>query len=895
MAAEPSLAPQTSKCIRKADRLNLRGGVICGLVLAAMLNAMLAGAQNPGPGAASDARSGRGQDPGLVVSGTVSDATGAVVARAHVTVRALSSSRTVDGETDQSGRFSFQGLPSGEYRVLVNAAGFQRADVALSLGAKAVTPLAIVLAIQGSQQSVTVEGSAIDAQTAARAQTDLPSSLTDALPSAPGAGGFSAALTLGAPGVAADSNGSFHPLGEHAEVSFSVDGQPISDQQSRIFSNQVALNTVQSVNVIHGAPPAEFGDKTSMIVRAVTRSGLGTGGLKGSLTLGYGTFGTGGGDLALSAGSKKTGNFLAADAARSGRFLDTPEFDPLHATGNSQNVFDRFDLQPTPADALHFNLALARSWFQAPNTYDQQASGQDQRQLMTSGNLAVAYSHIFSPAWLVEVNLWGRGDHVNYYPSEQLLADQPTTLAQSRSLASFGMRADVPFSMRHHNVKAGVLLQWTPLREAFSTGLTNSAFNSPCVEQDGVPVADPALTTSAACSSAGFLPNPGFQPALLQYDLTRGGTLFRFRGNATVREQSAYLQDAMSFGRLGISVGVRGDRYDGISHSSALEPRAGVSYQLPAAGTVVRFSYARLMETPYNENLVLSSSTGAGGLAGGALGNASVVPLTTGRRNQFNAGLAQAFGRHVSVDGEYFWKFTQGAFDFNVILNTPLNFPIQFAKAKIDGAMARVNLTDLHGFSGFATLGHTRSRLFSPEIGGINFGTQYAPVARPDHDQGFQQTTFLRYQPGKRTPWMSLTWRFDSGLVAVSMPDYATALTLTGDEQAQVGLYCGTVFATVSDPLRSCGSARFGATRVHIVPPGTYDSDRNPSRIVPRNLLDMGAGWDDVWHADIYHLAAKITVTNLTNRVALYNFLSSFSGTHFVTPRAVQAEVSLHF
>src|SRR5260370_17440517 len=74
--------------------------------------------------------------------------------------------------------------------------------------------------------------------------------------------------------VAADSNGFFHPLGDHAQTSFSIDGQPISDQQSKQFSTQIPLNAIQSMELITGAPPAEFGDKTSLIVNAVTRSGL---------------------------------------------------------------------------------------------------------------------------------------------------------------------------------------------------------------------------------------------------------------------------------------------------------------------------------------------------------------------------------------------------------------------------------------------------------------------------------------------------------------------------------------------------------------------------------------------------------------------------------------------
>jgi hypothetical protein len=188
--------------------------------------------------------------------------------------------------------------------------------------------------------------------------------------------------------------------------------------------------------------------------------------------------------------------------------------------------------------------------------------------------------------------------------------------------------------------------------------------------------------------------------------------------------------------------------------------------------------------------------------------------------------------------------------------------------------------------------------LFSPEVGGINFGTAYAPVARPDHDQGFQQTTNVQYQFPERELrglWLGLTWRFDSGLVVVSVPDYATALTLTGDQQQEIGLYCGNVFATVTNPLRNCNSPHYGAKLIHIVAPGTYNPDTNPSRIMPRNLFDLALGSDSLWKRDRYAFGGKLSVVNLMDKVALYNFLSSFSGTHFITPRSVQGEIALHF
>jgi hypothetical protein len=389
--------------------------------------------------------------------------------------------------------------------------------------------------------------------------------------------------------------------------------------------------------------------------------------------------------------------------------------------------------------------------------------------------------------------------------------------------------------------------------------------------------------------------NPSYQPALLPYDFTRGGNLFHFRGAATIYEGSAYAEDSIKLGQFNLNLGLRYDNYAGLSRGFGVQPRGGVAYQIRSTGSVLHVSYARVFLTPYNENLVLSSSTGLGGLGAGSN---SVQALVPARRNQFNVGIEQQFGAKFGVQAEYFWKFTDGAYDFNTILNTPLNFPIQFRKSKIDGALVRATLTNVHGFSAFTVIGHSRSRLFSPEVGGINFGTAYAPVARPDHDQGFQQTTNLQYQFSQkdlRGLWLGLTWRFDSGLVVVSVPDYATALTLTGDEQHAIGLYCGGVFATVAQPLETCNSPNRGATLIHIVPDGTYNPDTNPSRIRPRNLFDIALGSEKIWTKDRYSLGAKVTVVNLTDKVALYNFLSSFSGTHFVTPRTLEGEITLHF
>ena len=842
------------------------------------------------------AQSGTSSAPAEEICGAVRDPSGAVIPGAAMTL--TSSKAHLSAQTDPSGTFCFHHLEPGEYLLTAETPGFQPDQQKLAVREGDFLHLTVILGLKAISQQVTVAEGAADTGSLNVTQTRIGRGLIQNLPSESVNATLSSILTLTTPGVAADSNGVFHPLGEHAETSFSVDGQPISDQQSRIFSNQISASTVQEMRTLQGAPPAEFGDKTSLIIEATTRSGLKTGKPNGTISMGYGSFQTPTASVTVASGSQTLGNFLAIDGVNSHRFLDTPEFKPLHAAGNAENIFDRIDWHPSEATSLHLNLSAARSWFQVPNTYDQQAAGQNQRQHMTSFNTGLALSHVIGPALLLTGNIWARQDRVNYYPSASLLSDQPATLSQSRRLTSTGLRNDITWSRGRQTVKGGVQIQITPISEAFSTGLTDPAFNSPCVDVTGTPVPDASLTSPGECAGAGYAENPSYQPALLQYDLTRGGTLFRFRGSATIHEESGYVQDSIKFGPLVLNPGLRYDNYEGLSHGHGFQPRTGLTYQIQTTGTILHFSYARVFLTPYNENLVLSSATGPGGLANGSLGAQGVQPLTPAWRNQFNVGLEQQLGPKLNVQAEYFWKFTRGAYDFNTILNTPLNFPIQFRKSKIDGALVRITLNNVHGFSAFSILGHGRSRLFSPETGGINFGTSYAPVARPDHDQDFEQTTNLQYQfqrKSMRGLWMGLTWRFDSGLVVVGIPDYSTALTLTADDQQAIGLYCGSSFASLEAPLRSCNSSRYGATRIHIVAPSTYDPDRNPSRITPRHLFDLVLGSENLWRRDRYAIGGKVTVVNLADKSALYNFLSSFSGTHFVTPRSVEAQATLHF
>src|SRR5262249_18308463 len=142
------------------------------------------------------------------------------------------------------------------------------------------------------------------------AHTDIDQSLIAKLPLET-ASGLNQVITLASPGVVSDSNGFFHPIGDHAQTQFSIDNQPVTDQQSRLYSNQISTDAVQSMEIITGVAPAEYGDKSSLVVHIVTKSGLDQTRPTGSATAGYGSFSSPTGDLNVGAGSHRLGNFLS--------------------------------------------------------------------------------------------------------------------------------------------------------------------------------------------------------------------------------------------------------------------------------------------------------------------------------------------------------------------------------------------------------------------------------------------------------------------------------------------------------------------------------------------------------------------------------------------------------
>jgi hypothetical protein len=295
-----------------------------------------------------------------------------------------------------------------------------------------------------------------------------------------------------------------------------------------------------------------------------------------------------------------------------------------------------------------------------------------------------------------------------------------------------------------------------------------------------------------------------------------------------------------------------------------------------------------------------------------------------GYRNEFHAGIQQAIGKHLVASGEYIWKYTHNAFDFSVLGNTPITFPVDWHNSKIPGYALHIAMPEFRHFSAYSVMSSVAARFFPPQVSGAGatVGQTGLPF-RIDHDEKFNQTTHVQYTfaHGRliKGTWGGFNWRYDSGQVAGSAPcwnpishdpnsscDGTTTMLngqpavdlsgLTADQQFQAGLICNGQRATPGHPLPAvCLASQFSSSLIRIPAPGTGNNDKNPARIAPRSLFDVTVGRDNIFNTDHYKVDLNLTAVNVTNDYALYNFLSTFSGTHYVTPRSLTAKMTVNF
>lgn len=726
------------------------------------------------------------------LQGRVLDPSGTPVAGAAVILSNPAGGFRIERTSGDDGAFAFVNLPFAVYELTATHPGFEARPQPVALRSNIPMEQNVTLVISGVRTSVIVDGTApaIDTESSTT-YAQVNQQEIDRIASPGGARGLEAVLVR-FPGFAKNANGAIHPRGAHNQMTFVIDGMPISDQLNGAFANTLDPSVAQTVELFTGNISAEYFGKTGAIANITTRSGFGTARrLMGSTTVEAAQFDLLSQTSQFAGEGGRWGYSASTTTMKSHRFLDQVSLDNLHNGGNSQRGFSRIDYQASPRDVLRLTMMSGRSSFELANLRSQ--TKQDQRQRLEDVSAGFGWVRSLTPSATLDATASYRTASAQLAPSA---GDTPYSASQDRRLTTImlGLHAN------YRRLRAGGDYQVFPVSERFSIRAVQGSYQ------------------------------------------------FQFAQKATGQLRGLFAQDSVRLGNLTLALGLRYDQYRFLVDAAQWQPRVGAAYAVRATNTVLRASYNRTLQTPPNENLLLSAAQQA-------------APIRPERQNVFELGLQQALGKHVTFNGAFYHKNAVDQQDNNNFLNTGVIFPITLKSIRVNGAEARVTLLPIHGLSANLSATHSRSISNPPFTGGLFLGNEAVDILSLgpfviDHDQFLSLHATAQYNHASGW-WIAPSVRYDSGLVA-----------------------------NPSNPVQVAADPDFADLLPYV------NLTAATPRVRPRTIADVVFGYTP---PEKPRWEISVNLGNLFNATALYNFQSIFVGTRLVAPRTLGARLRWNF
>ena len=667
------------------------------------------------------------------VTGSVSGPDGSAIGRASVTLvdqlgNPVASVTAVDGE------FRITNIAVGSYSLRAEADPFHAVVPALTV-ADAV-PIVLDLRMSAAlaeQVNVTAESTQTATTTT---RTTLAGDAVRRAPIRISSRGLQDAIAT-TPGWATEDNGLLHARGVDDGFLYVVDGVPMYERMDSLHGIAPDPEMVDSVNVLVGHVPPEFGFKSGGVIEVRTssqRSSAWLGNVQGTI-----------GSEATRQGSSIFGGPLTgatsltigASAQGSDRFLDPVHPDNLHNGGHAANATAEFNWLVSPASTLSVVGGFGRSMFDVPHNEEQEEAGQDQRQENIQTWQTASWQRAWSGSTVSQIAGYHRSGSAALFPGGD--HDVPLHIDADRTLRRVGVLGSVTHHSGRHVLKAGVEAARLSLNEDFSFFVTD--------EEEG----------EEAELSEGALEHDEDDP-------------FRFTGHANPTLLAFYVQDSIQFARgLTIDFGVRADRARMLAEASQWSPRLGAAYHVPGTGTIVRGSVDRFFQPPQAENLLLGSSEAARELSPFVdetqTGGEDLEPE---RQWATELGVNHTFARGMRFDVSYWRRRVENAGDPNVLFGTTIIIPNSIARGKADGMDVRLELPRRRGTSGYVSYTLGRVLQYGPVTGGLFLEDEVIEIAdgtefTPDHDQRHVAAFGLSYDHASTGIWASFTGRYESG------------------------------------------------------------------------------------------------------------------------------------
>lgn len=653
------------------------------------------------------------------ISGTAKDKSNhRSLAGVTVTLRSDSSSAESIATTDAEGRYSFTGLSPGHYAVTATAEEFYAERINITLAPRAVQQIEFELSpVASVREEVTVvaEAKLLD-ETQSATVTTIGHEQISKLPT-----GRRTQLTDIITPFVSSAVGSHdnlvHLRGNELSLNTFINGVSFFDNPHQLFTPGLSPDLIQSVNVITGGFPAEFGNRFGGILDIVTRSGFDANG-HGGVTLGAGTFLRRNVALDYGGHSRSLGYFFYTQGFESERFLNTPEPSLFHDFGKGLRSFAQFDYRFGTSDSFRLALTADGTNFELPNTLEDELHGRDFFQRNREQTAIVSWEHAFSASSALSTSLYERLVSSRLLPTSDTVSIQALGLRNDLTL---GLKSDYSLYLGpRHFIKTGIDVMQLRLREDFS-----------------------------------------FDPRENEVEIEP----FDFRGRKTGGQASLYFQDQVRiFKNLTANIGLRYDQYSLVSSGHALSPRLNLAYSLQGGRTVLHFAYNRFFAPPPIENLLLSAVLGFEG-----------HPPGIARSNHFESGVSHSLRDKLVVRVTGYWRSDKNSFETTELANVRIFAPTTFARGKAYGIEFSSQLAEIKplGLSGYFNYTAQRAFQTGPISGGFTVEEVEPGEAGPAaFDQIHTAVAGLNWRDRHSGFWSGAALEYGSGTPA-ALPNVA--------------------------------------------------------------------------------------------------------------------------
>ncbi len=677
---------------------------------------------------ARDARAAAASHPvPQTVSGMIKDALGRPLPGANLTLQTAQGAVVARTKSAPDGTFAFPGIAPGTYAVLADHANFKPATKIVTVGTGGAQRVALVMQSEGAlsmavvAQRLNQARNGLSPDTGGSKYTFTAKEIQE-LPQ--GANTSLNQVILQAPGVAQDSYGQLHVRGDHANIQYRINGVQLPEGITG-FGQVLSPRFANSISLLTGVLPAEFGLRTAGIIDIKTKDGLLDnvadvdfyGGQRGTTQPSF-EYGGSKGNFSYFV----TGQYLGTDR---GVEPPTPGPTAIHDTSNQGSGFGYFSYFLNPTTRLSLISGTAINHFQIP-------ANPDQPQVFMLAGVPVY------PSAKVRENQ----SEQNYF---NVLALQGTVGANfDYQIAPFSRYSTVTFNPDHtgdliYNGAASRVFRsdWGngfQLDTAYH-GIANHTFRfGGYFDAERAEIDNHEATFKAFPDGTQM---PPFVPISIVDDIALQTWIY-----------SVYVQDEWKpIEKLTLNYGVRFDLYDGLVRADQASPRVAAEYKL-FKGTTLHAGYARQMTPPPTELVSVSTIAKFAGTTGAPASTGNGIP-TVERDHLFDAGVTQQIipGLNVGIDS-YYKKaadlIDEGQFGPALIFET-----FNYRKGRVYGVEFTGSYTheNIYAYENFA---YSVAQGTQVESGQFNFAPDELKYISShyiflDHDQTFTNSAGVVY------------------------------------------------------------------------------------------------------------------------------------------------------